>query len=118
LEIWHSRVEFAHEIKRIEHRGLRSELQGILFKAQDTLVQDDNFRHLTNRQTVGGFALVAYSNTAILGRAFHSHRHAAQLAYSAFGSCPACTLLRQLDLYCRVLPHLLGEINFLRQTAV
>ena len=46
LEIWHSRVEFAHEIKRIEHRGLRSELQGILFKARDTLVQDDNFRHL------------------------------------------------------------------------
>jgi uncharacterized protein (DUF2252 family) len=46
LEIWHSRVEFAHEIKRIEHRGLRSELQGILFKARDNLVQDDNFRHL------------------------------------------------------------------------
>jgi hypothetical protein len=31
-----------------------------------------------SRQTVGGFAPVAYPNTAILGRAFQSHRHAAQ----------------------------------------
>ena len=52
LEIWHSRVEFAHEIKRIEHRGSRSELQGILFKARDNLVQDDNFRHLVKRSAV------------------------------------------------------------------
>jgi hypothetical protein len=38
-------AEFAREIKRIEHRGLRSELQGILVKARDNLVQDDNFPH-------------------------------------------------------------------------
>jgi uncharacterized protein (DUF2252 family) len=50
LEIWHSRVEFAREIKRIEHRGLRSELQGILVKARDNLVQDDNFPHLVKGQ--------------------------------------------------------------------
>jgi hypothetical protein len=50
LEIWHSRVEFAREIKRIEHRGLRSELQGILVRARDNLVQDDNFPPLVKRQ--------------------------------------------------------------------
>jgi hypothetical protein len=52
LEIWHSRVEFAREINRIEHRGLRSELQGILVKARDNLVQDDNFPHLVKGQQV------------------------------------------------------------------
>jgi Uncharacterized protein conserved in bacteria (DUF2252) len=52
LEIWHSRVEFAREINRIEHRGLRSELQGILVKARDNLVQDDNFPHVVKGQQV------------------------------------------------------------------
>jgi uncharacterized protein (DUF2252 family) len=50
LEIWHSRVEFAREINRIEHRGLRSELQGLLVKARHNLVQDDNFPHLVKGQ--------------------------------------------------------------------
>jgi uncharacterized protein (DUF2252 family) len=46
LEIWHSRVELVREIKRIHHRRLRSELQGILAKARETLADDDNFPHL------------------------------------------------------------------------
>src|SRR5262249_35686751 len=46
LEIWHSKVELAHEINRIEPRALRRELRGILAKARDHLAQDDNFPHL------------------------------------------------------------------------
>jgi len=46
LETWHSMVELAREIDRIEHRGLRRELQGILAKARDHLAEDDNFPHL------------------------------------------------------------------------
>src|SRR5512132_1738876 len=46
LETWHSMVELAREIDRIEHRGLRRELQGILAKARGHLAEDDNFPHL------------------------------------------------------------------------
>jgi len=46
LEIWHSRVELAREIDRIEHRALRRELRGILAKARDHLAEDDNFPRL------------------------------------------------------------------------
>ena len=46
LETWHSMVELAREIDRIEHRGLRRELQGILAKARDHLAADNNFPHL------------------------------------------------------------------------
>src|SRR5215470_3766078 len=46
LEIWHSRIELAREIDRIEHRALRRELRGIIAKARDHLAQDDNFPHL------------------------------------------------------------------------
>jgi Uncharacterized protein conserved in bacteria (DUF2252) len=42
------------------------------------------YAHLCGR----GFAQVAYPNTAILGRAFHSHRHAAQLAHYALVHVP------------------------------
>jgi hypothetical protein len=67
-----------------------------------------------SRQTVGGFALVAYANTAVdypntaPAASNHSHRHAAQLADYALGSCHTSTLLRQLGLRCRVLPHVLN----------
>ena len=46
LETWHSMVELAREIDRIEHRGLRRQLQGILANARDHLAEDDNFPHL------------------------------------------------------------------------
>ena len=46
LENWNSRVEFLREIKRIEHRALRRELEAILAKAQDHLTEDDNFPRL------------------------------------------------------------------------
>jgi len=46
LENWHSKVDFAREIERIEHRALRRELQGILAKAREHLAEDDNFPHL------------------------------------------------------------------------
>ena len=46
LEIWHSKVELAREIERIEDRVLRRELQGILAKARDHLAEDDNFPRL------------------------------------------------------------------------
>ena len=45
-ETWHSMVELAREIDRIEHRGLRRQLQGILANARDHLAEDDNFPHL------------------------------------------------------------------------
>jgi len=46
LEIWHSRVELAHEIDRIESRALRRKLEGVIAKARDHLAEDDNFPHL------------------------------------------------------------------------
>src|SRR5215475_9005888 len=46
LQIWHSRVELAREIDRIEHRALRRELRAIVAKARDHLAVDDNFPHL------------------------------------------------------------------------
>src|SRR5215510_13379975 len=46
LETWHSMVDLAREIDRIDHRELWRELQGILAKARDHLAEDDNFPHL------------------------------------------------------------------------
>ncbi len=46
LEIWHSRIELAREIKHIEDRTLRSQLHAIITKAGKRLQQDDNFPHL------------------------------------------------------------------------
>jgi uncharacterized protein (DUF2252 family) len=46
LEIWHSRIELAREIDRIDHRPLRRELRAIIAKARDHLAEDDNFPHL------------------------------------------------------------------------
>ena len=46
LETWHSMVNLAREIDRIDHRELRRELQSILAKARDHLAEDDNFPHL------------------------------------------------------------------------
>src|SRR5499426_2138223 len=46
LQIWHSRVELAREIDRIEHRALRRELRAIIAKASNHLAEDDNFPHL------------------------------------------------------------------------
>jgi uncharacterized protein (DUF2252 family) len=46
LEIWHSRIELASEVKDIEDRALRRQLLAILTKAGKKLEQDDNFPHL------------------------------------------------------------------------
>jgi uncharacterized protein (DUF2252 family) len=51
VEIWHSRIELAREVKYIEDRSLRRKLHAILTKAGKRLEQDDNFPHLvTGRQ--------------------------------------------------------------------
>ena len=46
MEIWHSRIDLAREVKRIEDRSLRRQLHAILTKAGKRLEQDDNFPHL------------------------------------------------------------------------
>jgi uncharacterized protein (DUF2252 family) len=46
MEIWHSRIDLAREVKRIEDRSLRRKLHAILTKAGKRLEQDDNFPHL------------------------------------------------------------------------
>src|SRR5215470_12222455 len=52
LEVWHSRTELAREIDRINYRPLRRELRGIIAKARDHLVEDDNFPHLVKGKQV------------------------------------------------------------------
>src|SRR5262245_527952 len=46
MEIWHSRIELAQEVKHIDDRALRKQLHAILTKAGKRLEQDDNFPHL------------------------------------------------------------------------
>ena len=46
MEIWHSRIDLAREVKLIEDRSLRRKLYAILTKAGKRLEQDDNFPHL------------------------------------------------------------------------
>src|SRR5215470_8766690 len=46
LEIWHSRIELAREIERIDHRPLRRELRAIIAKTMGHIEEDDNFPHL------------------------------------------------------------------------
>jgi hypothetical protein len=46
LEIWHSRIELAREIRHIEDRDLRRRLQLIVSKANHAPDKDDNFPHL------------------------------------------------------------------------
>jgi hypothetical protein len=46
LQTWHSMVDLAREIDRIDHRELRRELQVILVKARNHLAEDDNFPRL------------------------------------------------------------------------
>jgi uncharacterized protein (DUF2252 family) len=46
MEIWHSRIDLAREVKYIEDRALRRKLHAILSKAGKRLEQDDNFPHM------------------------------------------------------------------------
>jgi uncharacterized protein (DUF2252 family) len=46
LEIWHSKIELAREIRRIDNRALRRRLERILANAGKRLERDDNFPHL------------------------------------------------------------------------
>jgi uncharacterized protein (DUF2252 family) len=46
LEIWHSKIELAREIKHIDHAALRRKLKAILAKAGKRPEEDDNFPHL------------------------------------------------------------------------
>jgi uncharacterized protein (DUF2252 family) len=47
LEIWHSRIELAREIERIDDAGLRRKLRRILARADKQVSEGDNFPHLT-----------------------------------------------------------------------
>jgi uncharacterized protein (DUF2252 family) len=46
MEIWHSRIDLAREVKHIEDRSLRRTLHAILTKAGKRLEEDDNAPHL------------------------------------------------------------------------
>jgi uncharacterized protein (DUF2252 family) len=46
LEIWHSRIDLASEVKHIEDRSLRRQLHDIIARAGKRLEEDDNFPHL------------------------------------------------------------------------
>jgi len=46
LEIWHSKIDLAQEIKRIDDVALRRKLASVLAKAGKRPEQDDNFPHL------------------------------------------------------------------------
>jgi uncharacterized protein (DUF2252 family) len=46
LEVWHSKIELAQEIKHIEDRALRRQLHSIVAKTGNRLEEDDNFPHL------------------------------------------------------------------------
>jgi uncharacterized protein (DUF2252 family) len=46
LEVWHSRIELAREIKHIDDPTLRRRLQAIITKAGKSVEKDDNFPHL------------------------------------------------------------------------
>jgi uncharacterized protein (DUF2252 family) len=46
LEIWHSKIDLAREIERIDDRSLRQKLSAIVDKAVGHLEEDDNFPHL------------------------------------------------------------------------
>jgi uncharacterized protein (DUF2252 family) len=52
LEIWHSRIDLAREVKHIEDRRLRRQLHDVLAKAGKRLEQDDNFPHLVTGKRV------------------------------------------------------------------
>jgi uncharacterized protein (DUF2252 family) len=46
LEIWHSKIDLAQEIKRIDNAALRHKLTAVIAEAGKRLVEDDNFPHL------------------------------------------------------------------------
>jgi uncharacterized protein (DUF2252 family) len=52
LEIWHSRIDLAREVKHIEDGRLRRQLHAVLTKAGKRLEQDDNFPHLVTGKQV------------------------------------------------------------------
>src|SRR5262250_794754 len=46
VEIWHSKIDLAREIERIDDRALRRQLSTIVSKTVGHLEEDDNFPHL------------------------------------------------------------------------
>jgi uncharacterized protein (DUF2252 family) len=46
LEVWHSRIDLAEEIKHIEEPALRRRLYGIISKTAGRIEEDDNFPHM------------------------------------------------------------------------
>src|SRR3984893_10812297 len=52
LEIWHSKIELAREIKRIDNAALRRKLEAILARAGKRPEEDDNFPHLVKGEPV------------------------------------------------------------------
>jgi uncharacterized protein (DUF2252 family) len=52
VEIWHSRIELAREIRRFDDPALKRRLQAILHKAGRSLERDDNFPHLAKGEKI------------------------------------------------------------------
>ena len=98
MEIWHSKVDLAREVERIEHRALRRELRGILAKARDHLAEDDNFPHLVQgkKPRIDDRPPLIYHFTA-KGDARH-HLHAKR-AFDAYASRLAPDRLCLVDRY-------------------
>ena len=98
LEIWHSRIELAREIDRIEHRTLRRELRGIIAKARDHLAQDDNFPHLVKgkQPRIADRPPLIYHFTA---KGDARHHVDARRAFEAYASRLAPDRLCLLDRY-------------------
>jgi uncharacterized protein (DUF2252 family) len=57
LEIWYTRMDIAHEVKRIDDDKLREKVFAILVKAKKDLAEDNNFPHLAARNN-GASALI------------------------------------------------------------
>jgi Uncharacterized protein conserved in bacteria (DUF2252) len=99
MEIWHSRIDLAREVKYIEDRSLRRKLHAILTKAGERLEQDDNFPHL---MTGGGRGRIADKPPVI----YHltqkgdvKHRINAERMFSLYQTRLSPERLRLYELY-------------------
>jgi uncharacterized protein (DUF2252 family) len=88
LQVWHSRVDLAQEVQRIDDRSLRSQLNAILSKTAGHLEEDDNFPHLVT----GKQARIADRPPTIYhftGKGDALHRVASERVFAAYHDCLA-----------------------------
>lgn len=85
LEVWYTRMDIVHEIKRIADAKLREKLFATLVKAKKVLAADDNFPHLAT--TKAGVAhiedrppLIYHFDTAAT-KGYKIHAHSAFTSY-------------------------------------